>query len=118
MTTHTVTTKTVSAKALPTETLPAHARPAKTVPTRALPAYRPGLPAIEVHEHLREAVGEMRLAERNAVFWFSEVLRRKLFRELGYASIHAYGSEALGFSRSKTYHFIRLCESFESLPRL
>ncbi len=89
-----------------------------SAPPSALTTYRPGLPAIEVHEHLCEAVTEMRLVEQNAVFWFSEVLRRKLFRELGYASIHAYGSEALGFSRSKVYHFIRLSEAFADLPRL
>jgi len=79
-------------------------------------SYRPGLPAGEVHEHLRSAVADMRLAARNAVLWFSEVLKRKLYRELGHPSIHDYASNALGFSRSKTYQFIRLSGSLASLP--
>jgi len=60
----------------------------------------------------------MRHAERNAVLWFSEVLRRKLYREFGHASIHDYASNALGFSQSKTYQFINLSGSLESLPKL
>ena len=47
-----------------------------------------------------------------------EILRRRLYRELGYASIHIYAQEALGFSRSKTYEFIRFAESLGKLPKL
>ena len=90
----------------------------RTYRPASAPAYRPGLPASEVHSSLREAVAEMRHAERNAVLWFSEVLRRKLYRELGHASIHDYASQALGFSQSKTYQFIKLSGSLESLPKL
>ncbi|MBC8367262.1 hypothetical protein H8E52_07625, partial [bacterium] len=50
----------------------------------------------------------MRKAESAAVTLFAEILRGKLYRGLGYASIHLYAEEALGFSRSKTYEFIRL----------
>jgi len=64
------------------------------------------------------ALTELRHAERNAMLWFAEVLRRKLFRQLGYASIQQYASEALGFSSGKTSQFIRLSESLRSLPKL
>ncbi|MBC8366286.1 HNH endonuclease, partial [bacterium] len=53
-----------------------------------------------------------------AVTLFADVLARKLYRGLGYASIHLYAEEALGFSRSKTYEFIRLAEALDELPKL
>ena len=48
--------------------------------------------------------------------WFSELMSRELYRELGYSSIHQYASEALGFSSGKTYQFIRLARQLEKLP--
>jgi hypothetical protein len=80
--------------------------------------YYPDLPAREVHERLRAAVAEIQRAERNAVLWFAEVLRRKLYRELGFVTIQHYAAEALGFSQAKTSQFIRLSESLDTLPRL
>jgi hypothetical protein len=50
--------------------------------------------------------------------WFGEVLRRKLYRELGHSSIHQYAAVALGFGKSKTAQFIRLAESLRTLPKL
>ena len=76
------------------------------------------LDARTAHEQLRAALIALRKAERNAVTLFAEIHRRKLYRELGYSSIQLYASEALGFSRSKTFEFIRLAESLEKLPRL
>ncbi len=76
------------------------------------------LDAKTAHIRLREALAVIREAERNAVTLFAEIMRRRLYRELGYASIQIYAIEALGFSRSKTYEFIRLAESFDKLPAL
>ena len=76
------------------------------------------LDARAAHEKLRAALIALRKAERNAVVLFGEIMRRKLYRDLGYASIHLYARESLGFSRTKTYEFIRLAESLERLPRL
>jgi hypothetical protein len=45
-------------------------------------------------------------------------MRRKLYRDLGYASIHQYAELALGFKKSKTSQFLRLSESLKELPRL
>ena len=76
------------------------------------------LDAQAAHEKLRAALIALRKAERNAVVLFGDILRHKLYRDLGYASIHLYASNALGFSRTKTYEFIRLSESLDKLPRL
>ena len=43
---------------------------------------------------------------------FAEIMERKLYRELGHSSIHMYARNALGFSQSKTYQFIRLAGDF------
>jgi hypothetical protein len=80
--------------------------------------FRAGLSAREAHARLSQALIALREAERNAVLWFAEILQRRLYRELGYSSIHLYAAEALGFSPSKTSQFIGLAESLERLPAL
>ena len=62
--------------------------------------------------------GALRKAEGEAVTLFAEVLKHKLYRKLGFASIHLYAEEALAFSRTKTYEFIRLVEALDELPGL
>ena len=76
------------------------------------------LGAAEVDRRLRQALHQLQLAERNAVLWFAEVLKRRLFKDLGFSSIYQYAGEALGFSPPRTAQFIRLCESLEGLPGL
>ncbi len=83
-----------------------------------MPAFTAGLPADEVHEHLQVSLRELARAEKSAVLWFAEILKRRLYRELGYSSIQLYANEALGFSQSKTYQFLRLADSLEKLPAL
>ncbi|MBM4119194.1 hypothetical protein FJ251_15945, partial [bacterium] len=61
-------------------------------------AFLPNLPAAAVDARLRAAVAELRRAEQSAVLWFGELMRRRLYRDCGYASIHAYAEAALGFS--------------------
>lgn len=76
------------------------------------------LAAAEVDRRLRRALRELRQAERNAVLWFAEVQKRKLYRDLGYSSIYHYAGEALGFSRPRIAQFIRLCDCLDDLPAL
>jgi len=78
----------------------------------------PNLPAAAVDAHLRVAVAELRRAERNAVLWFAELMRRRLYRDCGHSSIHAYAEAVLGFGQAKIYQFIRLAESLDGLPQL
>ena len=77
-----------------------------------------GETAAKAHAALKAAVDAMEGAEHCAVLWFAEIRRRRLFRELGYSSIHQYASEALGFSPSRTYQFLQLAESLGKLPEL
>jgi 5-methylcytosine-specific restriction endonuclease McrA len=78
----------------------------------------PNLPAVAVDAHLRAAVAALRRAERSAVLWFAELMRRRLYRDCGHSSIHAYAEAVLGFGQAKTYQFIRLAESLDGLPQL
>ena len=83
-----------------------------------LQAFRPGLPAAAVETALRGALATLDRARECAVLWFGEVVRRELYRDLGYASAHQYASEALGFSRNRTNQFVRLASELERLPKL
>lgn len=76
------------------------------------------LPADRVHKNLITHLESMHRAEGGAVLCFGEIVRRGLFRELGYASIHDYAERALGFSQAKTYQFLRIAEALRGLPRV
>jgi len=78
--------------------------------------FHAGLPASRAHHGLQQALLASQSAEKHALLWFTDILQRQLFRELGYSSIQAYAGEALGFSPSKTSQFLRLAETLEALP--
>ncbi|MCK4304328.1 MAG: DUF222 domain-containing protein, partial [Candidatus Eisenbacteria sp.] len=67
---------------------------------------------------LRKSLTALQRAEQSVVLWFAEMVQRKLYRELGYSSIHQYAHGALGFSPNKTYRFLRLAADLERLPQL
>ncbi len=74
--------------------------------------------ARSTHADLQSKLAELDRAQAGAVGLFAVMMRNKLYRELGHASIHIYAQEALGFSRSKTYEFIRLANALDDLPKL
>ena len=74
--------------------------------------------AATIHARLQATLRDLRRAERTAVLLFGEILRRKLYRDLGFASIQTYAVEALGFTPSKTSQFVRLAGALEDLPCL
>ena len=78
--------------------------------------YRPDLAPREVHAALLQALDALRRAESRAVLWFAEVLKRRLYRPLGYASMELYAAGELGFSDAKTRQFLRLARQLEELP--
>lgn len=82
----------------------------------SLPAYRGGLPAAQVDLALRQALAAYDSARQCALLWFCEVLSRQLYRDLGFPSIEQYATEALGFSRNRTWQFLRLARDLERLP--
>jgi len=83
-----------------------------------MPQFRPGLPAARVDRELRSALAMLEAAQQAALLWFHEVLTRKLYLELGYASMELYAAEALGFSPNRTSQFLKLARDLDRLPPL
>nr|MEE4266762.1 HNH endonuclease signature motif containing protein [Candidatus Krumholzibacteria bacterium] len=75
-----------------------------------------GLPAKKAHHHLQKASHAMEMARQNAILWFGEIHRRKLYYDLGYSSMLLYAQEGLGWSQSKAYDFLKICEKLDELP--
>ncbi len=84
----------------------------------AFPAFAPGCPARDADAALRRALAAVERAQHGAVLWFAEILRRGLYRDLGYASMPQYARAALGFSESRTGDFMRLARKLDELPAL
>ena len=78
--------------------------------------YIPDQPAVQVHASLHRSLAALEEAHQCSVLWFGEVMRRKLFRNLGHSSINQYAFQELGFSKSKADDFIRLARQLEKLP--
>lgn len=74
--------------------------------------------AHRAHDALVHALHSLEQAEKNAVRCFADVYHQRLFRCLGFASIHHYATEKLGFSPSKAAQFVRLAKDRERLPAL
>jgi 5-methylcytosine-specific restriction endonuclease McrA len=72
--------------------------------------------AARVHESLRQSLQILESAQQCAVLWFAEIMKRRLYRDLGHATINQYAMGELGFSRSKTRDFIRLAGQLDKLP--
>ncbi|MEN8008379.1 MAG: hypothetical protein ABFS42_15325, partial [Candidatus Krumholzibacteriota bacterium] len=79
-------------------------------------SYVPNQSAAHVHSSLRRSLKAMEQARQCAVLWFAEVMRRRLYCELGYSSINQYAMKGLGFSKSRTGDFIRLARQLDGLP--
>ncbi len=77
-----------------------------------------GQSAREVHRALQLALKSMAEAEKCAVICFGEIMARKLYRELGYGSIHHYAEVELGFSPRRTRDFVALSKKLAELPLL
>ena len=58
--------------------------------------------AAVAHAALKSAIQTMENSQNSAVLWFGEILRRKLYRDLGYSAINQYAQLGLGFSRTRT----------------
>ena len=85
---------------------------------QSLSKFHPGQPAKKVDSHLKSALEIKDQAHQCSLDWFGEILNRKLFLELGYASINQYAKAELKFSQSKIGHYISLTRKLEKLPRL
>jgi len=72
--------------------------------------------AAKVHASLRRSLQAVEKAQKCAVLWFAEIMRRQLYRELGFSSINQYAMQELGFCKSRTRDFVRLAGQLEKLP--
>jgi hypothetical protein len=77
-----------------------------------------GKSAQTAHQAILASIQTMDQARQNAVLWFAEIKKRKLYRDLGYPSMNMYATRALGFSSSRASEFSRLADKLEGLPRL
>ena len=73
-------------------------------------------PAAKVHASLFRSLQAVENAQQCAVLWFADIMRRHLYRELGYSSVNQYAMQELGFSKSRTRDFIRLVGRLDKLP--
>ncbi|MBC8425217.1 HNH endonuclease [bacterium] len=80
--------------------------------------FRSGQTADMAHRARKSALDTLEEAKQCSVLWFQEIYERKLYRELGYASINQYAAEELGFSSSRTGDYLQLCRSFKRLPQV
>jgi len=83
-----------------------------------IPEFSPGKSAGQAHMALKQSVEIMDCAHHCAVLWYAEIMKRRLFRKLGYSSMNQYAAEELGFSVTKTGDFKRLAENLERLPKV
>jgi len=72
--------------------------------------------AREADRSLLCSLAAMTAAKQCAVLWFADIMRRGLFRALGYSSINQYAIKGLGFSKSRAGDFMRLARELEGLP--
>ncbi len=81
-------------------------------------SFTPGLPARQVAARFAETLRESERVQRNLVLWFGELVRRKLYLELGYTSIYTYTADRHGFSRSRCSQLLQVVGRLEGLPEL
>ena len=80
------------------------------------PEFRPGRGAGQADTSLRQCIAVTDHAQQHAVLWFGDIMRRGLYRQLGYSSMRAYALDRLGFSATRAGDFIRLARKLEDLP--
>lgn len=77
-----------------------------------------GQTAKKANQAIKSSLKTMEKAKQCSVLWFEDINKRKLFLELGYASINQYAEQELGFSSSRTGDYLQLCRSFKKLPKV
>ena len=65
---------------------------------------------------LKKSVRAMEQAQQCAVLWFGDIMRRRLYRRLGYSSINQYAQVELKFSKTRTGDFVQLARKLDDLP--
>ena len=74
--------------------------------------------ARQLHESICAAIRIQRRAMRDVALGLAEMRARKLYKQLGYASLFEYGDQALGFRDGKTSQLATLGDRLPDLPNL
>jgi 5-methylcytosine-specific restriction endonuclease McrA len=78
--------------------------------------FEPRKSADFAHRALTRSIRAEEQARQCAVLWFGEIMKRRLYRDLGYSSINQYARRALGFSKTRTGDYVQLAKKLERLP--
>jgi HNH endonuclease len=70
------------------------------------------------NKSIKTALKAMAQSKHCAALWFADILKRELFKDLGYSSIYLYAEKELGFSQSRTGDFKRMADKMDDLPGL
>lgn len=65
---------------------------------------------------LKSALVEIDDAKHRAVLWFADILKRGLYRKLGYSNMPQYATVELKFSKTRMGDFMRLARKLDELP--
>ena len=63
-----------------------------------IPEFSPDLDAAQAHTVLKKSVKILDKAQNCALLWFGEIMRRELYRNLGFSTMRSYAADELGFS--------------------
>jgi hypothetical protein len=77
-----------------------------TCPVEA--GFQAGQPAAVADTALKSALFEMEAAKHRAVLWFADIMKRRLFRNLGYSNLPQYAEAELKLSKTRTGDFMRI----------
>jgi hypothetical protein len=78
--------------------------------------FQPAKSARYADAALKKSVRAMEQAQQCAVLWFGDIMRRRLYRKLGYSSINQYAQVELKFSKTRTGDFVQLARKLDDLP--
>ena len=73
--------------------------------------------AKKAHEKLVILLEKIRKYEHSALLVFAEIMKQKLYQDLGYSSMLNYAKEALGMSRTTAFYYISITKKLEALPK-
>jgi 5-methylcytosine-specific restriction endonuclease McrA len=72
--------------------------------------------AQKAHGNLVKSLEELKKYERVVLLIFGEIMRRELYKELGFSSMLNYAREALKLSRTTAFYYISITKSLDTLP--
>jgi hypothetical protein len=72
----------------------------------------------EIHQRALNAANDFKTSEINLIDALQTLAKTKVYRNLGYNSLHVYGVEALGLSESQSYDYGSVALKSLKIPKL